>query len=229
MGDTRVFEDERTGYKLHFITQSRASHINHTLLGSFHYSKGRAQCLGKPIGKGKLEGMLATENLVIRASKVTVRESFETGDIEVLELGSVIRDPRWENEGLRTEFGILARKPQQTPCPWRKLQEIEARRTMTTNGAGAAVIGERDQVYISTGNHAQAGVECLDGYAWVETSNPDIRIGHRLRDSQEKKFPELQEATEEESWGKRFKEDYTFFQLGRMAELKSQGRAINVC
>ena len=120
MGATGVFEDERAGYKVHFNTQSRASHIDHTLLGSFHYSKGRAQCMGRPIGKGKLERMLATENLVIRASKVTVRESFETGDVEVLELGSIIRAPRWENEGLRTEFGILARKPQQTPCPWRK-------------------------------------------------------------------------------------------------------------
>ena len=121
--------------------------------------------MGASIGMGKLEKMLVTENLVIRADRVTVRESFKTGDVEVLELGSVIRAPRWKNEGLRTEFGILARKIQETPCPWRKAQEIEARWAVTANGAEVALIGERDQVYITTGDHAQADTRCPSGYA----------------------------------------------------------------
>ena len=96
MGSTGVFEDKRTGRKVYFNNQSKASHITHTLLGRFHYSKGKASCKGASgsIGMQRLERMLVTENLVIRADKVTIRENFMMGDVEILELGNIIRAPK---------------------------------------------------------------------------------------------------------------------------------------
>ena len=99
---------------------------------------------------------------------------------------------------------------------------------MTASGAEAALIGERDQVYITLGDHAQADTRCPIGYAWMETSDPDTRVVHRLGNSQGREFSELQEGRKKESWDKRFKEEYTFFQLGQMVELKKQGKTLDL-
>ena len=132
-----------------------------------------------------------------------------------------------EEWGLRTEFGIIARKPQEIPCAWKEVQEIEAKWTMTLNGEEAALIGEKDQVYVTLGDHAPAEARCPTNYVWMETADPDTRVVHRLRNSPEREFPKLQEGKRKENWNKQFKEDYTFFQLGRMVELKRQVRTID--
>ena len=229
MGATRIFEDGRTGRRLHFDNQSRASHITHTLLGSFHYSDGEASCEGAPgsIGLRKLERMLVTDNLAIRANKVKVRENFETGDIKILELGITIRAPQWRNGSLRTEFGIIARKPQETPCAWNEVQELEAKWTVTSNGAEAALIGDKDQVYITLGDHAPAEAGCPIHYVWMETSDPNTRVVHKLRDGPEREFLKASEEEKKENWDKQFKEDYNLSQLRRAMELKRQGRTID--
>ena len=96
MGATGIFEDERTGRRLHFDNQSRENYIAHTVLGSFHYTDGEVSCewASGSISSRKLERMLVTEILAIRASQVKVRENFETGNIKILELGITIRDPQ---------------------------------------------------------------------------------------------------------------------------------------
>ena len=123
MGSTGVYEDKKTGRKIHFSHQAETRHIIQTLVGKFQYADGKASCEGAPgtMGTWKLEGMLVTEGLAIRADKVTVRENFKTGSVEILELGITIRVLKWRKEGLRTEFGIIARKPRKIPCPWRKV------------------------------------------------------------------------------------------------------------
>ena len=162
MGATGIFEDRRTGKRVHFDNQSRENYIAHTVLGSFHYTDGEASCEGASgsIGSRKLEGMLVTEILAIRANPVKVRENFETGDVEILELGITIRDPQWKDGRLKTEFGIIVRKPQEIPCAWKEVEELEAKWTITSNGEEAALIGDKDQVYIALGDHAPAEAGC---------------------------------------------------------------------
>ena len=55
-----------------------------------------------------------------------------------------------------------------------------------------------------------------------------MRVVHRVKNSQGEEFPKLQEGEEKANWDKRFKEDYTFFQLSWMVELKKQGKMIDL-
>ena len=59
----------------------------------------------------KVIKMSLDENTEVVISKVTIRESLRTGDIEILELGKVIEAPMWKQGGLETEFGVIVLEP----------------------------------------------------------------------------------------------------------------------
>ena len=133
-----VFNDKKTGRRIHIDNNARSNHYTYTLVGRIYYADREAHCKGASGHKGaqRLERMLVTENLEIIANKVTIRESFQTVDIEILELGKTIRAPVWEQGGLKTKFGVIASKAHKTPCQWKEVQEIEASGPRPQRGSG---------------------------------------------------------------------------------------------
>ena len=55
---------------------------------------------------------------------------------------------------------------------------------MASREAEAALIGERDQVYIVISDHVQADVRCPSDYVWMGTLDPEVRIVRKVKDGQ---------------------------------------------
>ena len=100
---------------------------------------------------------------------------------------TVVECLRWSTaaRAIRTEHRIIVRKPQEIPCAWKEVRELEAKWTVTPNGAEAALTGDKDQVYIALGDHAPAEAGCPIHYVWMETSDPNMRVVHKLKDGPE--------------------------------------------
>ena len=174
-----------------------------------------------------LAKMLVTKNLEVTANRVTIRESFQTGDIEILELGRTIKAPAWKHGGLVMEFRVIAPEPHQAPCPWKEERQIKARWIGASREAEAALVGEKDQVYVMISDYIQADVSCPAGYVWMGTPDLKVRVVQKMRDGQEEKFQRLQEDKESMRTNKQWKEDYMFFQLSKMIELKKKGKTVD--
>ena len=63
-----------------------------------------------------MKSLLVMENIEIVTKKVTIRESFQTGDLEVLEMGTSIRVPLWQGNGIITEFRTITARTRKVPC-----------------------------------------------------------------------------------------------------------------
>ena len=59
------------------------------------------------------------------------------------------------------------------------------------------------------------------------TPDPEVRVVRKVKDNQGEKFQRLQKDKEPTRLDKQLKEDYIFFQLSRMIELKKKGKTIN--
>ena len=174
-----------------------------------------------------MANLVITENLKVVMKDVTVRESFQTGDIEVLEMGTAIRAPAWQDQGLITDFGTITTKNRRVPCPWRKVREITATWAMASGGTEAALIGDDDQVYILILDHVPVDPNCPANYWWMGTQDPKTRVVRQVGENQEEQFLDLQEDKESPAIDANLKLSYAFYQLGRMIELKKKGKLLD--
>ena len=112
MESTGLYEDSKTGRLKQLNRNVRANYFSSTVVGEITYGLGHSYCKGAPgtIGPNQMVNLVVTENLEVVMNNVTIRENFQTGDIEVLEMGTTIRAPAWQDQGLITDFGTLTAK-----------------------------------------------------------------------------------------------------------------------
>ena len=171
-----------------------------------------------------MENLLVTENLEVVTKKVTIRESFQTGDIKVLEMGMSIRAPSWQDQGLITEFGTIMARTRRVPCQWKKVRGITATWVTASKRTEAALIDDDDQVYLSILDHVPAAPNCPANYWWMETHEPKVRVARQVIENQDEQFLELQKGKVLPAASIDLRLNYAFYQLGRMIELRMKGK-----
>ena len=79
--------------KLNPITE--IDYFYSVVVGEVYYSKGHSHCKGYPwnIGHNPMDQLLITESLMVVTKGVTIRESFCTRDLMVLEHGAYLPSP----------------------------------------------------------------------------------------------------------------------------------------
>ena len=107
-----------------------------------------------------MSNLFVTENLEVITKTVTVQESFNNGDMMVLENGAYILATLRQGQGIVMDFGTLKLKQRQVPCRWKKVKEITAARMERTKGGGKVLVDDDQHVYLTTYDLALAAPNC---------------------------------------------------------------------
>ena len=165
-----------------------------------------------------MENLLITESLEIITRKVTIRESFQTSDLKVLEMGTSILVPSWQDNGIIAEFRTITARTRRVPCQWKKIREITATWATASKGTEAALIDEDNQVYLSILDHVPAAPNYPANYWWMETHDPRVQVARQGKTSRNEdgQFPELLNGEVLPAASTDLQLNYAFYQLGEM-------------
>ena len=94
--------------------RAETNYVYSVVVGELTYGQAHSHCKGTfgNIGPNHMEDLYITESLEVITKRVTIRESFLTGDMRVLEIGAYIPAPFWLGQGIIMDFGTLLLKRQ---------------------------------------------------------------------------------------------------------------------
>ena len=92
--------------------RAETNYFYSVVVGEWTYGQVHSHCKGtfRNIGPNYMEDLFVTESLEVITKRVTIQESFLTGDMTVLEIGAYIPAPFWQGQGIITDFGTLLLK-----------------------------------------------------------------------------------------------------------------------
>ena len=137
-----------------------------TVVGELTYSEAHSHCKGTygNIGQNHMSNLFVTENLEVITKTVTVQESFNNGDMMVLENGAYIPATLRQGQGIVMDFGTLLLKQRQVPCRWKKVKEITAAWMERTKGGGKVLVDDDQHMYLTTYDLALAAPNCPNNW-----------------------------------------------------------------
>ena len=150
MDSTGSFRDPATKEWRRLNMSAEINYFYSAVVGELTYSLGHSHCKGTfgNIGPNHMEELYVTESLEVVTKRVTIRESFRTGDMTVLEIGAYLPAPSWQGEGIITEFGTLLFNRWQVPCQWKKVRDITAARVEKFLGLEIGLVDNDQHLYI---------------------------------------------------------------------------------
>ena len=195
------------------------NNIETTVTGDISFSGGHSHCAGVPVTLpgGLVNALFITEDLEVTVRTVTIQETYDTGDLLVIENGVAIPAAYKMELGVVADFGTLTFYRNRVPCPWKRVRDISAIRLPPVGLGGVGLADERQGVHITIHDPVMEPANCPSNYLWTSTGETRIRVVQKIDDLRvgEEDFSTLRPQEVLFAAGVNLKLEYAFFILSK--------------